>query len=321
MYRIYINIIRRLSALSFAIILTACSSVTIIEEQQEILPRVVAGTELNCPITDISHCSIPSPIQDLANKYFTDLENGDPEQYAAILNIGEKALEARIHLIRAAKISIDIQTYIWSSDETGGLFARELIAAAKRGVRVRIIGDQLFSGNDAKRLAATAQVHENLQVKLYNPLDQKAASSGMDMVKGFFVNFKSLNHRMHNKIMVFDGRIAITGGRNIGDEYYDRSTEFNFIDRDILVIGSVAEDMEKSFERYWVDPVTFDLDQLVDVREHLFIDDKQQILPTPEFSNVSGFEALISRALDYNYINDEFVKDIHSLTDPEGYIA
>jgi len=92
--------IRRLSALSFAIILTACSSVTIIEDQQEILPRVVAGTELNCPVTDISHCSIPSPIQDLANKYFTDLENGDPEQYAAILNIGEKALEARIQIYK-----------------------------------------------------------------------------------------------------------------------------------------------------------------------------------------------------------------------------
>jgi len=284
------NMIRILSVLSLAIILSACSSVTIIEEQQEILPRVIAGNELNCPVADLTHCSILSPIQDLADQYFNDSENVDAEQYADILNIGEKALEARIHLIRAAKTSIDIQTYIWKSDESGGLLARELIAAAKRGVRVRIIGDQLFSGNDAKRLAATAQLHENLQIKLYNPLNQKAASSGMDMVKGFFTNFKGLNHRMHNKVMVFDGRIAITGGRNIGDEYYDRNTEFNFIDRDILVIGLVAEDMEKSFERYWVDPITFDLDQLLDVREHLFIDDKQQIL---------------------------FVKNIHSLTDIE----
>jgi len=309
--------IRILSVLSLTIILSACSRVTIIEEQQEILPRVIAGNELNCPATDLTHCSILSPIQDLAEQYFNDSENADAEQYADIINIGEKALEARIHLIRAAKTSIDIQTYIWSSDKTGGLIARELIAAAKRGVRVRIIGDQLFSGNDAKRLAATAQVHENLQIRLYNPLDQKAASSGTDMMKAFFTNFKGLNHRMHNKVMVFDGRIAITGGRNIGDEYYDRSTEFNFVDRDILVIGLVAEDMEKSFERYWVDPITFDLDQLIDVREHLFIDDKQQILPVPEFSNVSGFEELISRALDYDYINDEFVKNIHSLTDIE----
>jgi len=316
-YWIYINMNRILSALSLTIILTTCSSVTIIEEQQELLPRVIAGTELNCPVTDLTHCSIPSPIQDLANKYFTDLENSNPEQYAAMLNIGEKALEARIHLIRAANISIDIQTYIWSSDATGGLIASELIAAAKRGVKVRIIGDQLFSGNDAKRLAATAQIHENLQIKLYNPLDQKAASSGMDLVKGFFMNFKGLNHRMHNKIMVFDGRIAITGGRNIGDNYFDRSTEFNFIDRDILVIGSVAVDMEKSFEQYWIDPITYDLDQLVDVREHLFIDDKQQILPIPEFPDVSGFEALISRVLDYNYINNEFIKNIHSVTDIE----
>jgi phosphatidylserine/phosphatidylglycerophosphate/cardiolipin synthase-like enzyme len=317
MYGYYLNMIRILSALSLAVILSACSTVTIIEEQQQILPRVIAGNDLNCPVTDLSHCSIPSPIQDLASKYFTDLESGDPEQYADILNIGEKALEVRIHLIRAAKTSIDIQTYIWKSDESGGLIARELIAAAKRGVRVRIIGDQLFSGNDAKRLAATAQLHENLQIKLYNPLNQKAASSGMDMVKGFFTNFKGLNHRMHNKVMVFDGRIAITGGRNIANEYYDRNTEFNFVDRDILVIGLVAEDMEKSFERYWVDPITFDLDQLLDVREYLFIDNKQQILPTPEFSNVSGFEELISRALDYDYINDEFVKNIHSLTDIE----
>jgi len=101
---------RILSALSLTIILTACSSVTIIEEQQELLPRVIAGTELNCPVTDLSHCSIPSPIQDLANRYFKNLENSDAEQYAAMLNIGEKALEARIHLIRAAEKSIDIQT-------------------------------------------------------------------------------------------------------------------------------------------------------------------------------------------------------------------
>jgi len=308
---------RILSALSLTIILSACSTVTIIEEQQELLPRVIAGNELNCPITDMTHCSIPSPIQDLADQYFNNSENGEPEQYATMLNIGEKSLEVRIHLIRAAKKSIDIQTYIWSSDETGNLFATELIAAAKRGVKVRIIGDQLFSGNDAKNLAAIAQAHENLQIKLYNPLNQMAASSGMDMVKGFFIDFKGINHRMHNKLMVFDGRIGITGGRNISDNYFDRSPEFNFIDRDILVIGSVAADMKKSFEQYWNDPITFDLDQLLDVREYLFINDKQQLFPLPDFLNVSGFEKSISRALDYNYIDNEFIKNIYSVTDIE----
>ena len=278
MCRIYLNKIRTLFALSLIILVTACATVEIVEEREELLPRVIASTELTCPQTDLTRCSIDSPLQDLADE-LSNLTDNKNLHYATILDVGEKSLEARIHMIRAARKSIEVQTFIWASDEIGGLFASELIAAAKRGVKVRIIGDQLYSGNDPKNLAAAAQTHENLQIKLFNPLNQKATSSTSDVVKGFFLNFAMLNHRMHNKVMVFDGRIGITGGRNISNNYFDRGTEFNFIDRDILVIGPVAAEMQKSFEQYWTDPITFDLDQLVEVREHLFVDDKQQYLP------------------------------------------
>ena len=265
MYRIFLNKVRTLFGLSLIILVTACATVEIVEEREELLPRVIANTELTCPETDLTRCSIDSPLQKLADE-LSNTPDKNNIHYATILDIGEKSLAARIHLIRAARESIEVQTFIWANDEIGGLFARELIAAAKRGVKVRIIGDQLYSGNDPKNLAAAAQTHENLQIKLFNPLNQKATSSTMDMIKGLFLNFSNLNNRMHNKLMVFDGRIGITGGRNIENAYFNWDIEYDFLDRDVLIIGPVTMDMQKSFNQYWNDPITVDLDQLIDVR-------------------------------------------------------
>jgi cardiolipin synthase C len=295
---------------------TSCANQsTRIEHREELLPRVSAGSQLTCPVTDQNHCGIDSPLRDLADTLTKSEINN--LHAATILDIGIHSLEARLHLIRAARESIEIQTYIWASDEIGYLFAKELIAAAKRGVKVRIIGDQLYSGNDPENLAKLAQLHENFQVKLYNPLHQKATSSMMDAVKGVFLNFGNLNHRMHNKLMVFDGRIGITGGRNIENAYYNWDEEYNFLDRDVLVVGPVAKDMQESFNRYWLDPVTVELDQLSDVREHLFKDGKQQVLPELILSETNEFDEVIKKAIDSHYISKTFIDTSHSVSDIE----
>ncbi|HIF52147.1 MAG TPA: phospholipase D family protein [Thiotrichaceae bacterium] len=299
--------------ITFMLLISACSSVKVIEEQQELLPRVVANTELSCPQSNISRCSIDSPLKDLADELFSSTSNN--LHSATILDVGEKSLIARIHLIRAARESIEVQTYIWANDEIGGLFAQELIAAAKRGVRVRIIGDQLYSGNDPANLAAVALLHENFQVKLYNPLQHKATLSTMDAVKSLFTDFSKLNHRMHNKVMVFDGRIGITGGRNIENAYYNWDEEYDFLDRDVLIVGSAAGDMQKSFNRYWDDPITVELDQLSDVREHLFDNNKQKTLPDLIFPDSKDFDEVILNATNNTYITKQFIETAHSVSD------
>jgi cardiolipin synthase C len=302
--------------LFFSIIaIGACATQSVkIERRDEILPRAIAKTELTCPETKQNRCSIDSPIQDLADSLLNSTDSNNLHS-ATILDIGEKSLEVRLHLIRAARESIEVQTYIWASDEIGGLFANELIAAAKRGVKVRIIGDQLYSGNDPAKLAAAAQLHENFQIKLYNPLHQKATTSTMDVVKGLFLDFSNLNHRMHNKLMVFDGRIGITGGRNIENAYYNWDTEYNFLDRDVLVVGHVAGDMQKSFDRYWNDQITVDLDQLHDVREYLFKENKQQTLPDLIFPDSNEFKEVILNAINPAYITKQFIETAHSVSD------
>jgi cardiolipin synthase C len=295
-------------------LISACASQSAkIEHREELLPRVIANTDLTCPKENHNRCSIESPLQELAD----ELLNSTDKEFnsATIIDNGVKSLIARLHLIRSARESIEIQTYIWASDEIGGLFARELIVAAKRGVKVRIIGDQLYSGNDPANLASAAQIHENFQVKLYNPLHQKATTSTMDAVKGLFFNFGNLNHRMHNKLLVVDGRIGITGGRNIENAYYNWDLEYDFLDRDVLVVGSVADEMQKSFDRYWDDPITVELDQLHDVREKLFKDDIQQTLPELSFPIGEEFDEVISNAIDNNYIQKKFIESSHKVSD------
>ena len=295
--------------------IAACSTQSVkVTQRDVILPRVVAGSHSTCPESDITRCSIDSPLQDLADELSSSIDNNNLH-YATILDIGVKSLEARIHMIRAARESIEVQTFIWANDEIGGLFARELIAAAKRGVKVRIIGDQLYSGNDPARLAAAAQLHENFQIKLFNPLNQKATSSTMDMIKGLFLNFSNLNNRMHNKLMVFDGRIGITGGRNIENAYFNWDTEYDFLDRDVLIIGPVTMDMQKSFNQYWNDPITVDLDQLMDVRENLFENNKQKSLPDLTFPEGKDFDDVLLNATNSAYISKQFIETAHTVSD------
>lgn len=200
-----------------------------------------------------SAAGAPSP---LAGSPFGELLAADAAaptapHRALRLEIGYDALLARVHLIRSARTSIDLQTFIWKNDECGRLLLWELLEAARRGVRVRIVADQLFSETDPETIAFVATAHANLEVRHYRPAFQRIDPALWRQLVAGALSFRSTNQRMHNKVMLVDGAVLLTGGRNIENAYYDHATEYNYRDRDVLATGPAVAEAQHSFEEYW----------------------------------------------------------------------
>lgn len=169
----------------------------------------------------------------------------------AIISGGYDALLLRVHLIRQATKSIEVQTFIWTNDECGRLLMCELIEAARRGVKVRIIADHLVSEQNPATAAFLATVHPNLEVRHYRPALSRMKPTFIHTIMASVRSFHGVNQRMHNKVMLFDDAVLITGGRNIENTYYDHSPGMNFRDRDVLAIGPVVKAAVKSFDDFW----------------------------------------------------------------------
>ena len=166
-----------------------------------------------------------------------------------VLDTGTEALLARAWLAENAKESVAVQYFIWSTDNIGILAAEALLRAAERGVRVRVIVDDLLIDAPDKSLLALAR-HPNIDIRIYNP----QTSVGVPLQKrllNLLTDFRGVNQRMHDKTLVVDGKIAITGGRNMAAEYFDYNHEYNFRDRDVLLLGETVKEMRASFERFW----------------------------------------------------------------------
>ncbi len=166
-----------------------------------------------------------------------------------ILDKGETALLSRAWLTQHAGTSIDIQYFIWSDDNIGILASEALLQAAERGVKIRVIVDDFLIDADKTALLAFAK-HPNIQIKIYNPL-HKVGVSTIKRWWNLITKFRSSNQRMHDKVAIYDGQIAITGGRNMADEYFDFDQEYSFRDRDILVYGQSVQTMSENFETFW----------------------------------------------------------------------
>ena len=167
------------------------------------------------------------------------------------------SIASRLHLINKAKYNIDLQYYIWENDSIGHLILAELLKAADRGVKVRLlIDDQNGTKLDAtlKQLAA----HPNFEIKLFNPYKFRKLR-----VIDYAFRLKHINHRMHNKLIIADGAIAVTGGRNISREYFDASDNFQFTDMDILFYGTAVQHANDVFHEFWNDNLSYSVPQLL----------------------------------------------------------
>jgi len=173
----------------------------------------------------------------------------DPRSGFYVLERGEEALLWRGVVTDRAERTIDAQYYIWSEDNVGTIAAERLLRAAERGVRVRVLVDDLAISTDP-RFLAMLNAHSRIEIRIYNP--SGAVGRGyLPKVLAVVGDFHRMNRRMHNKALVVDGAVAIIGGRNIADEYYDMHREYNFRDRDVLAVGPVVGQIELGFDRYW----------------------------------------------------------------------
>lgn len=175
-----------------------------------------------------------------------------------LMPLGTFSLDTRIQLTRRAEATLDVQYYHLENDETGRWLLRALREAADRGVRVRLLLDDLYtSGQDSFLLGFSA--HKNIEVRLFNPFCLARESGQTTRYAVSILDLGRLNHRMHNKLFISDGAMAVVGGRNVANEYYLRGVSSNFIDIDAFVVGSAVPALQNQFDRYWNSLAVFPL--------------------------------------------------------------
>jgi putative cardiolipin synthase len=175
----------------------------------------------------------------------------------------EFSLHARIELALRVQRSLDLQYYEIHNDQTGRYLLRLVRDAAARGVRVRLLLDDLHTSDEDRLLAALA-AHDNIEIRLFNPFLYRRGSLFSRYVASL-TDFGRLNHRMHNKLFIADGAMAVVGGRNIGDEYFLRDAGANFIDLDTLVVGALLPRLGNLFDEYWNSPYAYPLGTVVHI--------------------------------------------------------
>ena len=179
-----------------------------------------------------------------------------------LMPLGKFSLDTRVQLARRAEVSLDVQYYHFENDETGRWLLRALRDAANRGVRVRLLIDDFYtSGNDELFLAFAA--HKNTEVRIFNPF---FVARGGGQATRFLMSadWKRVNHRMHNKLFIADGAMAVIGGRNVANEYFLRSTKNdNFIDVDAFTVGWVVPPLQGLFDRYWNADAVYPIDKVM----------------------------------------------------------
>lgn len=166
-----------------------------------------------------------------------------------LLPTGPMALHTRLELLRRAQHSIDLQAYHIKDDETGRYVLRLLRDAAERGVRVRLLLDDLYTAGCDELLLGLA-AHPNVEVRLFNPFPAGRSSLLLRFASSLR-DIGRVHRRMHNKLLIADGAVAIAGGRNLGNDYFMRRPGDNFIDLDTLVVGAVLPELAGLFDRYW----------------------------------------------------------------------
>ncbi|AJY13068.1 phospholipase D family protein [Burkholderia dolosa] len=225
-----------------------------------LLPVVAAcathppATALDRPVSHALPADTATPLRDA----LIAPEAAHPGQSGfRLLADGAAALQMRIALARAATRTLDMQYYIATEDTTGKLLLGAALYAADRGVRVRMLVDDL-NFHDIDRIMAALNTHQNIEIRVFNPFG--AARQGVvQRTTDFLTRIDSFTRRMHNKAMIADNQLAIVGGRNLGDEYFSASQTLQFRDLDVLAAGPVTSQISASFDAYWASASSYPL--------------------------------------------------------------
>ncbi len=182
-----------------------------------------------------------------------------------LVNLPQDAYLTRRQMIQEAETTIDIATFLWRDDVSSRIIFDDLVDACERGVRVRILSDGVFFLREPGRVKAMAQAHENLEIRLYNPLGNQITSIDVKSIDDLGWSLDNANHRFHIKLFTTDGEQTLLGGRNIGDHYFGYADDYNFIDMDVLVKGPSVREADSIFENYWENDQTVNVLDLEDV--------------------------------------------------------
>ena len=287
------------------LLLGGCASLP--APQREDAARIAGSarsTQIDC--TAANACALASPLRDLAARALAESSPASPRHFAGLLDKGPDALLARVHLIRSARRSIDLQTYIFDEDDSAQLVLDELQAAAFRGVKVRLLLDQLSALEKVSTLAALSGVHVNFELRLYNPVLDRARLSLPMYAVAAACCWRTLNERMHTKLLLVDDAIGITGGRNYQDDYFDWDPSYNFRDRDLMIAGPVAREMATNFAAFWNSVRSIPAERLGDVARFL----RANGVPPPPhqpYEKPERVRALLADVGDAGVINERFV--------------
>jgi cardiolipin synthase C len=259
---------RILAAIALAV-LSGCASNPALHREAHALSEQLRDQTSSCAAADA--CALASPYQVLAADLLARPGAESGTHSVTLLDDGRDALALRIHLIRSARESVEVQSFIFANDDVGIFTLAELLAAARRGVRVRVLVDQLFSIDNRELLAQLARAHSNFELRVFNPTFDEAATQPLEFAAGIICCFLKVNQRAHNKLLLIDQRIAVIGGRNVEDRYFDLDLDYNYRDRDVLVAGAEGRVMRRSFDTFWENPRSRHLADLRDVAKRIVV--------------------------------------------------
>jgi putative cardiolipin synthase len=183
-----------------------------------------------------------------------------------LFSAGIDGLLLRLELIDRAQQSLDLQYYIFRSDDTGRLIQQSVLRAADRGVHVRIITDDGETVRGDEKLLSLA-AHPHIEVRVFNPFGYRGHNKALRSVH-FLLHKSRLDYRMHNKLMVVDGTVAVTGGRNIGNQYFQVDPDSQFGDDDVMALGPVVDRLAVEFADYWNSPAAVPAERLRNNQEN-----------------------------------------------------
>ena len=284
---------------SIAITVTGCS--TLPKHTIESIPE----TALQVDTAQTTLAQIIQPLQE---------QHPDLTGYLVLFEPLE-ALATRLSLIDKAEKRLDLQYYIWDNDKVGSLALHALIRAADRGVKIRLLIDDNNAKSTEGIFLALAQ-HPNIEVKLFNPYRFRKYRA-LDMI----LDLKRINRRMHNKSFIADHQVALIGGRNMTNQYYNVSDNYKFSDVDVMLVGTAVKDISHSFDEYWSHEYAYKVQEVVNQSAHHLsyeslkrqLDEHYERVTVQNYldltSNSQAIDSLMSRDIQLDWVKAEVVKD------------